>query len=119
MSSIIKAGRSLIYPTALKIAVSREYLTTNLGYGKLALKHNLNNADTVRYMVRWYRENYPDVLAPPHIEVAEQAVPASVTDKELKEANLKIMALELLIANINEEVGFDVVKKFGTKQSAK
>ena len=119
MSSNNKGGRPQIYSTAFKIAVSREYLTSNLGYGKLALKHGLNNAGTVKSIVKWYRAKYPDAIATPSPQDAEQMVPASVIDKELKEANLKIMALELLIANINKEVGFDVAKKLGTKQSPK
>ena len=114
-----KEGRSPIYPIDLKIAVARDYLTSSLGYGKLAIKYGLPSDDTVRYIVKWYRMKYPDVAAAAVVEGAANAVPASLVDKELKEANLKIMALELLIANINEEVGFDVAKKLGTKQSPK
>ena len=119
MSSTKKEGRPPIYPTELKIVIAREYLTSSLGYGKLALKYNLNNADTVRSIVNWYRSTYHDVLTEPTVEDPVPAVAASVIDKQLKEANLKIMALELLIANASKELGIDIVKKLGTKQSPK
>jgi len=114
-----KRGRPPIYPTELKIVIAREYITSSLGYGKLALKHNLNNAATVRSIVKWYRSTYPDVRSEPTNEDPVPEVPASVIDKQLKEANLKIMALELLIANASKELGVDIVKKLGTKQSPK
>jgi len=74
------------------------------------------SGDTVRYIVKWYRATHPDVPVPPAVEGPVPAVRASIVDRELKEANLKIRAFGLLIANINGEVGLDVVKKFGTKQ---
>jgi hypothetical protein len=40
-------------------------------------------------------------------------------DKQLKEALLKVEALELLIANAQKELGIDLVKKLGTKQPGK
>jgi hypothetical protein len=43
----------------------------------------------------------------------------SETDKALKEAHLKIAALEMLIENAGKELGVDLVKKPGTKQSGK
>lgn len=119
MSLMKKEGRPPIYPTELKITVARDYLTSSLGYGKLALKYDLNNAGTVQSIVKWYRSTYPDVLSEPTVEDPVAAVPASVTDKQLKQANLKIMALELLIANASKELGVDIIKKLGTKQSPK
>jgi hypothetical protein len=40
-------------------------------------------------------------------------------NRELTEANLKITALQMLIENASEELGVDLVKKFGTKQPDK
>jgi len=46
-----------------------------------------------------------------------------VTDKQLskqlQEANLKIAGLEMLIETAQKELGVDIVKKYGTKQSLK
>ena len=38
---------------------------------------------------------------------------------DLKEANLKVTALEMLIENASKELGVDLIKKFGTKQPKK
>jgi transposase-like protein len=106
-------GRQDIYDPAFKIAIAREYLTTSLGYTKLAKKYNLPGEATARHFLRWYRRKYPDGI----VELKKTEVP--VEDKELKEANLKITALEMLIENASKELGVDLVKKFGTKQSKK
>ena len=120
MNKIKKEGRTPMFTTDLKIAICRDYLTSSLGYGKLAVKYNLKSVSTVRSMVKWYRAKFPDTVETASTDVTERpVVVASLVDQALKEANLKVMALELLIANINKEVGFDVIKKFGTKQSPK
>ena len=103
-----------IYENNLKIAVARDYLTSDLGAGKLGVKYGLS-ANTVQWFVKWYREKYPDGLVP-----EQPASPKTTdTDKALKEANLKIAALEMLIENAGKELGIDLVKKLGTKQSGK
>ena len=119
MDSTKKQGRTPIYEATLKIAVAREYLTSNLGYGRLAQKYGLKGADTVRGFVKWYKERYPDGQSEQQ-EVAEQsALPARHAQKDLREANLKIAALETLIEIAQKELGIDIVKKYGTKQSSK
>jgi transposase-like protein len=107
-------GKPLVYDNSLKIAIAREYLTSDLGVGRLGAKYGLS-ASTVQYFVKWYRAKYPDNLIPEETSVPLQ----SDTDKALKEANLKIAALELLIENAGKELGIDLVKKLGTKQSGK
>jgi hypothetical protein len=114
MNKLKKQGKPVIYDNSLKVALAREYLTSELGFGKLGVKYGLSE-DTVRYFVNWYKTKYPDGI------VAEQtAVPQqSDADKALKEANLKIAALEMLIENAGKELGIDLVKKHGTKQLGK
>lgn len=114
MSLPQKQGREPIYDPGLKIAVAREYLTSSLGYGRLAKKYGLK-IRTVSFFVHWYKENYE------HLTGSNEPV-KSVKPKDqgqLQEANLKITALELLIENASKELGVDLVKKFGTKQSHK
>ena len=117
MSSTHKKGRTPVHEVNFKIAIAREYLTGNLGYGALAKKHNLN-LGTVRFFVKWYRTNYEKPVVE---EQRETELPQVNKDekKQLKEANLKITALEMLIENAGKELGVDLVKKFGTKQSKK
>jgi len=37
----------------------------------------------------------------------------------LREANIRITALEMMIKNAEQELGIDIVKKSGTKQQGK
>jgi transposase-like protein len=123
MSSSQKGGREPIYEHSLKVAVAREYLTSQLGYGKLAQKHGLSLA-TVRFFVRWYKANYPDVESPAVTSSVETEAGCSPTElellrKQLQQANLKVAAWEMLLENAGKELGVDIVKKFGAKPSGK
>jgi transposase-like protein len=120
MSSQKKEGKTPKYEAGFKIAVAREYLTGKLGYGKLAEKYELSSASAVREMVLWYKKTYPAIEA----EAADVAVPPPVVrdaelEKALQHANLKIAGLEMLIEIAQKELGIDIVKKSGTKQSSK
>ncbi|MFL5748219.1 MAG: hypothetical protein ACJ751_26330 [Niastella sp.] len=120
MNTPNKQGRAPIYESSLKIAVAREYLTSNLGYGKLAQKYGLNGGSVVREFVKWYNKRYPQG----HELQPQQTIESKrISDKQgykaLQEANLKIEALETLIEIAQKELGIDIVKKFGTKQSMK
>jgi transposase-like protein len=104
------------YLPSFKIAIAREYLTTSLGFTKLAKKYNLPSEATPRYFLKWYRNKYPDGI----VELpAEDKGEVPKEYDELKEANLKVTALEMLIENASKELGVDLIKKFGTKQSKK
>jgi transposase-like protein len=116
--NVNKQGRTPIYDNAFKVAVAREYLTGNLGYGGLAKKHGLA-LSTVNGFVRWYKKSFPDSI--PEADKEEQPIVSSADtqqmSKQLKEANLKIAGLEMLIETAHKELGVDMVKKPGTKQS--
>ena len=93
-----------------------------MGYGALAKKYDLASSKTVEYFVKWYRKNYP--ADPPLPDQTDAPVPAPSSNsndqsKQLKQANLKIAALEMLIQNAQKELGVDIIKKPGTKQSNK
>ena len=112
-------GKPEIYPSDVKIAVSREYLSTDAGYGELGVKYGYST-DTIRHFLRWYKAHHPDLTAAdqtvsPPIDAAQQ----KAETKQLAEANLKIAALEMLIQNAGKKLGVDLVKKHGTKQSGK
>src|SRR3954451_10105500 len=102
------------YDPALKIAIAREYLSTDQGYDSLAKKYNIAEG-TVPSFIRWYQQRYPH-----GVPEQQQQQPATATGSQdqqhLQQAQLKIEALELLIENAGKELGVDLVKKFGTKQ---
>lgn len=118
-----KRGKPLIYDRAFKIAIAREYLTSDLGYGALAKKYkakkyNLPLAKTVEYFVKWYKKNYTGDVQQPCTTDDSLSGSLNGTEvlKQLKEANLKIAGLEMLIETARKELGIDIVKKPGTKQ---
>src|SRR6187549_126929 len=107
-------GPPPIYTESLKITVAREYLTGDQSSNELAKKYGFNNKDVVKSMVSWYKRHY-------HIDQLPTVKQASISpsappedsadtdkDKQLKEALLKVEALELLIANAQKELGVDL-----------
>ena len=123
-------GREPIYEESLKIAVAIEYLTGPLGATKLARKHGIEKPETVRHFVRWYKKHFPNtatntlagVEPAPATQPAERKADIHTDDavyKQLQEANLKIAALQTMISIASKELGVDIAKKHGAKQSGK
>lgn len=98
------AGR---YDPLFKIAIAREYLSTDKGYKTLAVKYDVP-ATSVHDFIVWYKKRYPNGVVD---NLEETPKP-----NKLDEATLKIIALEMLIEKASKELGIDLVKKFGTKQ---
>lgn len=114
-----KRGAPGKYPPDLKIAIAREYLSSDLGYGALGVKYGYS-AITIVHFVKWYRDHYPgDPGSITPSSTAADTKEDKAVSKQLAEANLKITALEMLIQNASKELGVDLVKKLGTKRSAK
>ncbi|OIQ67805.1 hypothetical protein GALL_506150 [mine drainage metagenome] len=118
-----KLGVPPIYANSLKIAVAREYLTSNLSAGELRKKYNLPYSDCVHYFVRWYKNKCASDEKILNINKADTAISIGTNDsdllKQLNEANLKIVGLEMLIEIAQKELGIDIIKKSGTKQLTK
>jgi transposase-like protein len=114
-----KSGRSPIHDNSMKVAVAREYLTSGLSYKELGIKYNVRT-DTVRHFVRWYQKHYPQgAQAQPSDTVQTGTDSEKQLLRQLKDANLKIAGLEMLIEIAQKELGIEIVKKPGTKQSPK
>lgn len=116
-----KPGRTPMYDNAFKIAVSREYLTSNLSKGALAKKYGLSSG-TIDGFVRWYKKHYSiqvDEVVKDTVSSVPEGLNAKELSEQLKQANLKIAGLEMLIETAQKELGIDIIKKSGTKQSLK
>ncbi|MBN8686963.1 MAG: hypothetical protein J0M10_08090 [Chitinophagales bacterium] len=112
-------GKIPTYEESLKVVIARDYLTGQLSYSQVAKKYNLPSGDTARYFVSWYKtwaakNETESQLFPPAKQSYEQDL-----EKQLKEANIRITALEMMIKNAEQELGIDIVKKSGTKQQGK
>lgn len=120
-----KTGRDPVYDEAFKIAVATEYLHGALGYKKLAIKHKLPTS-TVGYFVKWHRKHFANPQAAtipgrtnqiPDSSSAAPSADKAHLQKQLEDAQLKIEALETLIAIANKDLGIDILKNTGAKQS--
>jgi len=114
-----KGGAPPMYEESFKIAVAREYLSGEYSQSQLARKHGLRSGDVVAFFVRWYQKNQQQRQG------QGDSIPAASCDTdqqlahELRMANLKITALEMLIKNAEKELGVDIRKKSGTKPPVK
>jgi transposase-like protein len=112
-------GKAPVFEESFKIAVAREYLTGQLSYRQLATKHNLTSGDTARYFVSWYKAwREKQELSGEQTAPVNKGYDADL-EQQLKQANLRITALEMLIKNAEQELGIDIVKKSGTKRHGK
>ena len=109
-----KRKRKDKYDAQLKIAISQEYLNTDLGILSLSKKYNIPKS-TVRDFVTGYKDKYTTGLAASSGEPAEDI--SNVDPRS--QSDLKVIALQMLIENASKELGVDIVKKFGTKQPKK
>ncbi|HEY1871524.1 MAG TPA: transposase [Chitinophagaceae bacterium] len=111
------------FDNAFKVAVAREYLTGNQSLNEVARKYDLKGEATVRWFLKWYRNNYEQYKGSPPGDQQKADSGELQGDqellKQLKEAHLKIAGLEMLIETAKKELGVDIVKKPGTKQSFK
>jgi transposase-like protein len=112
-----KGGRLTIYDDSFKTAVARDYLDGNLSQLQVAQKHGIV-LKTMYHFMRWYRKHRPDGTEEPQSSSVPLPAPDQLV-KELAAARLKITALELLLSNAEREMGVDILKKPGTKPSAK
>ena len=110
-------GRTPSYSASFKVQLALEYLDGNYSFTQIARKYELLPRQ-VEWFVSWYRKNQPNIL----IEEPSEAEPTPLSledskelEKKLALAEMKIAALEKVIALANEEYGTDLKKKAATK----
>ena len=110
-------GRTPIYSASFKVQVALEYLDGDYSFTQVARKYELLPRQ-VEWFVYWYRKNQPDMM----IEEPSEAEPDLLNLKDSKDlekklalAEMKIAALEKVIALASEEYGTDLKKKAATK----
>ena len=122
MTNKKKQGKPEKYDPAFKIAIATEYLNGDLGYGRLGDKYGLS-ATAVCSIVKWYRKHYGQQVDPEALPASPQSEKDSQEIRELKKrlelAELKAVGLEMMIEIARKELGVDIRKKAGAKQSRK
>jgi transposase-like protein len=114
-----KSGLEPRFEESFKIAVARDYLTGQLSLSQVAKKYELPSGDTVRWFVSWYKQWLDKQENKVDNEAVESNSDTLGLAMQLKQANLRITALEMLIQNAERELGVDIIKKSGTKQQGK
>src|SRR5688572_32791241 len=109
-----KSGLEPRFEESFKIAVARDYLTGQLSYSQLAKKYELPSGDTARWFVSWYKQWLDKQENKLDNEPAENNSDTLELARQLKQANLRVTALEMLIQNAEKELGVDIIKKSGT-----
>ena len=112
-----KNGRIAVNSESFKVQVALEYLDGNYSCSQVAEKYSLGTG-TVEYFVSWYRKHHQQLMSE-KLVVPEHAPSNPIDQKELEKklalAEMRIAALEKVIAIANEEYGTDLKKKAATK----
>ena len=110
-------GRTPSYSASFKVQLALEYLDGDYSFTQIARKYELLPRQ-VEWFVYWYRKNQPSIV----IEEPSESEPAPLSlkdgndlQKKIALAEMKIAALEKVIALANEEYGTDLKKKAATK----
>jgi len=115
------------YTDSFKRMVVRESLTGELSIVEIAKKYRLPHYNTVTTWRKAFRDKLDDaeyLLKKPNTpeetrELDDYRKKAEQLEKELSNAQLKILALETMIDVAESEFHIKIRKKSGTKQSGK
>ena len=112
-----KGGSTSPHTDSFRIQVALEYIDGPYSYAQIGRKYGVTEV-SVRTFVYWYKKNHVTVMTE---EQPEQEQPSSgsqdqkALEKKLALAEMKIAALEKVIAIANVEYGTDLKKKAATK----
>ena len=111
-----KVGRARIFSDNFKVQIALEYLHGDYGYGRLAKNYGISKGSVASF-VSWYRKDQSIMRENP-VEAEDSSSGSrelKALEKKLALAELKIAALEKVIAIANEEYPTDLKKKAVTK----
>ncbi|MDB5021767.1 MAG: hypothetical protein JWQ28_2894 [Pedobacter sp.] len=110
-------GRVSTFSESFKVQVALEYLDGDYSCPQVAKKYDLATK-TVEWFVLWYRKHSPIIMAEEpdkHPQTPLSQEDHKTLEKKLALAEMKIAALEKVIAIANEEYRTDLKKKAATK----
>lgn len=111
-------GKSRRRSLSEREGIAWEIVSGNLSIEEAMLKYNANDRDTVCLWIRQYKKRQQELLEllPQATVLAEtESLPGSVSSTDLKLAELKIRALEVMLDIASKEFKVDIRKKFGAK----
>lgn len=112
-----KGGRTSPHSDSFRVQIALEYIHGDYSYAQIGRKYGFPER-TVTSFVSWYKKNQIQLMQ--EASILPELPPLSPKDqqdlaKRLALAEMKIAALEKVIAIANEEYGTDLKKKAATK----
>lgn len=110
-------GRPNIHSDSFKVQLALEYLNGDHSCAQIARKYELS-CKAVEYFVSWYRKNHQSIMIEEPLEIEDSSLSSKdvkALKKKLALAEMKIAALEKVIAIANEDYRTDLKKKAATK----
>jgi transposase-like protein len=112
-----KGGRVSPHSDSFRVQVALEYINGDYSYPQVGTKYGLPQQTIARF-VSWYKKNQDELMS--EETISPELPPLSPKEqqdleKRLALAEMKIAALEKVIAIANEEYGTDLKKKAATK----
>lgn len=112
-------GKSKRRSLSEREGIAREIVSGHLSIEEAMLKYQARDRDTVGSWVRDYKKRQQELLEllPQSIILTEtESLTETVSSTDLKLAELKIRALEVMLDIASKEFKVDIRKKFGAKQ---
>ena len=112
-----KGGRVSPHSESFRVQVALDYIHGSYSYPQVAKKYGVSEQSIISF-VSWYRKTQNQLM--PEEPVASTNAPLSSEDQKALEkrlllAEMKIAALEKVIALANQEYNTDLKKKAATK----
>jgi len=112
-----KGGITSPHSESFRVQIALEYINGDYSYPQVGRKYGLPGQTVTRF-VSWYKKNQNQLMQ--EESISPELSPLSPKDqqdlaKRLALAEMKIAALEKVIAIANEEYGTDLKKKAATK----
>lgn len=112
-----KGGRTSPHSESFRVQVALDYIDGALSYPQVAKKYGLKETNIISF-VSWYRKHQDQFMTeefsePEHPSLSPEEQQS--LEKRLAFAEMKIAALEKVIAIANEQYGTDLKKKIVTK----
>ena len=112
------AGRSRRRSLSERESIAREIVSGQLSIEDAMLKYAVTKRDTVTMWIRDYKQRQQELIDLLPVEIGSantESLPSEVSPADLKLAELKIRALEMMLDIASKEFGVDIRKKFGAK----
>lgn len=110
-------GRPILYSNSFKVQLALEYLNGEYSCSQIARKYQIP-AKAMEYFVSWYRKSHQSTMTEEPLEIEDPSLSSKdvkALERKLVLAEMKIAALEKVIAIANEEYRTDLKKKAATR----